>query len=189
MGYGGLKLGTANSSINDRISLPGRTKAESLQGREKAGTATSKKKVWEEEEHLRTLRDVRALLARGPPVVQAAAAAAAAASEESENTEEEWQEREGGLRQRETLQQFSNWICEERASKTLVGGRGERYKDFGTFVGGSFRGNNGSEMCKKIYDRERERCKVTNGTVIDVTPLPRRNATSRPTVRRNQSTI
>lgn len=50
----------------------------------------------------------------------------------------------------------------------LVGGRGERYKDFGIFVGGLFRGNNGFEMCKKIYDWERERCKVINGMVIDV---------------------
>lgn len=183
MGYGGLRLGTENTSLHDR-SVQARTRAQALQGREKQGTITTrKKKAWEEEEHLRTLRDVRDLLARGPPVVRAAAAAAAAAaSEESGSTEEEWQEREGGLRQRETLQQFSNWICEEKASKSAGG---ERCKDFGSFVTGSFQGNNGSEMCKKIYDRERERCKVTNG--IDAKSL--RNASKRASLNRNQSVI
>jgi len=171
--------------MNER-SLHGRTRTESMQGREKGRTTATREKTKEwEEEHLRTLRYVRDLLARGPPV----ATPSVAASKESENTEKVRQEREGGLRQREKLQQFSKWICEERASKSLGGGRGEGCEEFGTFVEGSFRGSNGSDMCKKIYDRERERCKVTNGTtVIDVMRLPRRNATNRPTVR-NQRTM
>ena len=170
MGYGGRKLGTEGSSVSEG----------SGQGAERG-----RKKAWEGEEHLRTLRSVRDLLARGPPAVVGAAGEVV----QEEKAEEEWQEREGRLRQRETLQKFSHWICEERASRTLGGGRAS-CQDFGSFAGSSFRGSNGSEMCKTIYDRERQRCKLTNGTTMANHHTPMSRQASRPTTApRNQRTF
>ena len=178
MGYEGLKSGIENCNHLDERSVKeigkGRIKAESLQKAKKAGGLSRMKKAWKEEEHLHTLREVQDMLARGPPAI------VAAASEEEEGREVEWQEREDRLRQRETLQKFSKWIYTEKASKTLGSGKAN-YQDFGSFGGSSFRGSNGSEMCKIIYDRERQRFKATNGPVGANLTLGQRNCKSRPT--------
>ncbi|KAG0593462.1 hypothetical protein M758_1G324600 [Ceratodon purpureus] len=183
MGYGGLKLETQNSSVNER-SVQGRTRVESVQRGEIGGVSSRKKKAWEEEEHVRTLREVRDLLSKGPPTT----VAAASRELQDEKSEEEWQEREGRLRQRETMQKFSNWICEERASKTLGGGRAN-CQNFGSFGGSSFRGSNGSEMCKIIYERERQRCKKTNGTIMNHSPMPRHGRSRPSSAPSNQRTF
>lgn len=176
MGYGGLKLGTHNSSALEK-NLQRRNRVDSFRGEDWRETSTRMNKEWDEQDHVRLLRDVRELIARGPPVE---VASSVEDQPQVENTEG-WQEKEGRLRLRETLQKFSNWICEERASR--MNGDGKAHcQNFESFDGSSFRGNDGSVLCKMIYERERERCKVTHGTMVD----PWLSAQIQPTQRRTQ---
>lgn len=168
MGYRGLKPGE-----DAERSVQGRARVESLSRAERGGALRQQEARQEEEQHLRTLRGVRDLLARGPPAV-----VAAAYEDRDSDTEHEWREREGMMRQRETLQKFSHWICDDKASKTSGAGRAN-CRQFGSFAGSSssssssLRASNGTEMCQKIYDRERERCKVTNGALVSPSSRPR----------------